>query len=180
MFGYSACVFNAGDAAGSRASHAVTLAEVTSSGESRWAVLDPYFDHSLEDREGQPIDFRTVISLLAERRADEIRTTRRRRRRRWMVMTCADEQRIRRLRAARARFTRSTGGVLFCARASTMSLWMRDHPEASAWIAGQVLEDNPLYLFLFPLNIHGDEKFWQLGQWVKAKWEEAARSRSHG
>jgi hypothetical protein len=176
MFDYSACVYNAGDSAGSRASHAVTLVEVTCSGESRWVVLDPYFNHSLEDSEGQPIDFRTVISLLAQRRAAEIRTATRQRRKRWMVMTCADGQKIRRLRAVGARLIRSTGGVMFCTHASSMNRWMRDHPEASAWIAGRVLENNPLYLLAFPLNIHGDEKFSELGEWVKAKWKDHERS----
>ena len=168
LFGYPASLYNMGDAFGSRASHCVTLVEVPSGGATRWAVVDPYFNQSLEDGTGQPIDFRTVIDLLLESRADAIRIVTRRRKR-LMLMGGDDRQRIQRLRAHRMRLVRSSDGLLFGRSVSTLSGWMRDHPEASAWMAEQGLPADPLYLMLVPINVHGDPRCRELADYAGTK-----------
>lgn len=163
LFGYEACVYNVGDASTSRVSHAVTLVEVRHGSTRRVGVLDPYFNYSLEDGEGGPVDFRRTIDLLVRHKVEDVRIARRPRRR-VMMMTPADRERITRLGAW---FIRPRDGLLFCAYDSTIDAWLRDHPEASRWLHAHVRKKNPLYLLLFPLGIHGDTSFLELDEWVR-------------
>jgi len=168
LFGYASCVYDAGDEEGGRASHAVVVVELAPGGVPTWAVLDPYFDLSLCDRDGALLDVRRVFDRLAQLRHASVRAEPSGRERRF-VMGEDERDRIAALERAGARRLEAAAGRVVYAGPSTPAGWAARHPELEAWARREGLPPDPLYLLLSPRGIEGDARFAALPRFAAAR-----------
>jgi len=158
LFGFASCVYDAGDRAGGRASHAVVVVELSLDGVPTWAVLDPYFDLSLCDRSGGLLDVRRLLDRLGALRHASVRAQPSGRERRF-VMGEDERDRIAALERAGARRIGTRAGRVVYAGPSSPAAWAARHPELAAWARREVLPSDSLYLLLSPRGIEGELRF---------------------
>ena len=71
-FGYQAISLDSQAPNGGLASHVVTLVQIQDEGEEKWIIQDPLFNRVYVGADGSPLDIHKLMTLLKEKRDDEI------------------------------------------------------------------------------------------------------------
>ena len=171
IFGYPACTLNIGGSAHGIPSHMLTVVEIPSAGGPLWSVQDPYFDFTLEDGRGRPLDIRRALEHLSWARMARLQVRETQTPKACLVLP-SNQEAVKKLEACGAQELERYGVHRCFMHPHSLSLYRILHPEAFQKMRNQFAQDFLLLLLFLPLNIHGAPCFHALSALAAEKLRE--------
>lgn len=175
LYGYRSYVINMGDEVNGAFTHVSTLVELHERGRSVLSVQDPYFNCDLRDRQGEPLDHKDLIEMLAAGKDGDVRVEFGRSTELTVVINRTDEPQLalEHLRGFGLDPERSGTRIgtdrYRMRKALDLERYFSDIPALERWLYSAIGRTNPLYIYLFPFGTSGEKECQALMEWVRER-----------